>query len=91
MGYELMVDVSMLKLELKLTLKRIFERLFMIIDVGFLTKEIASGMLYIFLKMLPIKSWARQMLEGLVYLHEHDPRVIHRNLKRDIVFVNGRL
>lgn len=57
----------------------------------FLTKEIASGMLYIFLKMLPIKSWARQMLEGLVYLHEHDPRVIHRNLKRDIVFVNGRL
>jgi len=41
--------------------------------------------------MQPIMSWARQILEGLVYLHEHDPRVIHRNLKCDIIFVNGRL
>ena len=38
-----------------------------------------------------IKSWARQILEGLVYLHEHDPPVIHRDLKCDNIFVNGHL
>jgi WNK lysine deficient protein kinase len=30
-------------------------------------------------------------LEGLVYLHEHDPPVIHRDLKCDNIFVNGHL
>ncbi|XP_009603878.1 probable serine/threonine-protein kinase WNK4 isoform X4 [Nicotiana tomentosiformis] len=38
-----------------------------------------------------IKNWARQILEGLVYLHEHDPPVIHRDLKCDNIFVNGHL
>ncbi|KAK6122171.1 hypothetical protein DH2020_044088 [Rehmannia glutinosa] len=38
-----------------------------------------------------IKTWARQILEGLVYLHGHDPPVIHRDLKCDNIFVNGHL
>ena len=38
-----------------------------------------------------IKSWARQILQGLVYLHSRDPPVIHRDLKCDNIFVNGHL
>ncbi|KAL2489280.1 Protein kinase domain-containing protein [Forsythia ovata] len=38
-----------------------------------------------------IKNWAREILEGLDYLHTHDPPVIHRDLKCDNIFVNGHL
>ncbi|RRT41868.1 hypothetical protein B296_00011977, partial [Ensete ventricosum] len=38
-----------------------------------------------------VKRWARQILEGLAYLHGHDPPVIHRDLKCDNIFVNGHL
>ncbi|KAF7849759.1 hypothetical protein BT93_L0314 [Corymbia citriodora subsp. variegata] len=36
-----------------------------------------------------IKNWARQILQGLVYLHSHNPPVVHRDLKCDNIFVNG--
>nr|DAD25813.1 TPA_asm: hypothetical protein HUJ06_027281 [Nelumbo nucifera] len=38
-----------------------------------------------------VKNWARQILRGLVYLHGHNPPVIHRDLKCDNIFVNGHL
>ncbi|XP_050387901.1 probable serine/threonine-protein kinase WNK11 [Argentina anserina] len=36
-----------------------------------------------------IKNWARQILQGLSYLHCHDPPIVHRDLKCDNVFING--
>ncbi|KAL0348849.1 UNVERIFIED_CONTAM: Serine/threonine-protein kinase WNK1 [Sesamum angustifolium] len=36
-----------------------------------------------------IKHWCRQILQGLLYLHSHDPPVIHRDLKCDNIFING--
>lgn len=72
------------------------------IDVGkrtfnFITEMFTSGTLreyrqrYRRVNIRAIKNWARQILHGLVYLHAHDPPVIHRDLKSDNIFVNGHL
>ncbi|RDY00021.1 putative serine/threonine-protein kinase WNK4, partial [Mucuna pruriens] len=64
---------------------------------NFITEMFTSGTLreyrkkYKHIGLDAIKNWARQILQGLVYLHEHDPPVIHRDLKCDNIFVNGHL
>ncbi|KAK9051392.1 hypothetical protein SSX86_028019 [Deinandra increscens subsp. villosa] len=39
--------------------------------------------------MRAIKNWARQILNGLDYLHSQNPPVIHCDIKCDNIFVNG--
>ncbi|XP_034908304.1 probable serine/threonine-protein kinase WNK4 isoform X2 [Populus alba] len=64
---------------------------------NFITEMFTSGTLrqyrqkYTRVNIRAIKKWARQILEGIEYLHGHDPPVIHRDLKCDNIFVNGHL
>ncbi|XP_058198714.1 probable serine/threonine-protein kinase WNK4 isoform X2 [Rhododendron vialii] len=64
---------------------------------NFITEMLTSGTLreyrkkYKRMDIRAIKIWARQILSALVYLHGHDPPVIHRDLKCDNIFVNGHL
>ncbi|XP_020101333.1 probable serine/threonine-protein kinase WNK5 [Ananas comosus] len=64
---------------------------------NFITEMFTSGSLreyrqrYRRVDIRAVKNWARQILHGLVYLHGHDPPVIHRDLKCDNIFVNGHL
>ncbi|CAI5716452.1 unnamed protein product [Peronospora effusa] len=64
-------------------------------QVVFITEIMTSGTLksYIkrvqFIKWKIIKRWCIQILEGLHYLHNQNPPVIHRDLKCDNIFVNG--
>ncbi|CAN6325609.1 unnamed protein product [Urochloa humidicola] len=62
---------------------------------NFITELFSSGTLrsyrlrYPRVSLRAVRSWARQILRGLAYLHAHDPPVIHRDLKCDNIFING--
>ncbi|KAF8379761.1 hypothetical protein HHK36_029210 [Tetracentron sinense] len=63
--------------------------------VNMITELFTSGSLRQYRKkhknvdMKAIKNWARQILQGLHYLHSHNPPILHRDLKGDNIFVNG--
>lgn len=63
--------------------------------INFITEVCNSGNLREYRKRHPmvsmkaLKKWSRQILEGLDYLHNHDPCVIHRDLNCSNIFVNG--
>ncbi|XP_040988025.1 probable serine/threonine-protein kinase WNK3 [Juglans microcarpa x Juglans regia] len=64
-------------------------------NINFITEIFTSGTLrqyrkkHKYVDIRALKKWSRQILEGLLYLHSHDPPVIHRDLKCDNIFVNG--
>jgi len=64
---------------------------------NFITEMFTSGTLrqyrqkYRRVDIMAVKNWVCQILHGLAYLHEHDPPVIHRDLKCDNIFVNGNI
>ncbi|KAL8047934.1 hypothetical protein ABFX02_07G031300 [Erythranthe guttata] len=64
-------------------------------NINFVTEMFTSGTLRQFrmrhkrINVRAIKHWCRQILHGLLYLHSHNPPVIHRDLKCDNIFING--
>ncbi|CAG8479301.1 3718_t:CDS:2 [Ambispora leptoticha] len=64
--------------------------------VFFVTELMTSGTLKQYLRKTKgqlkpkvLKTWARQILKGLDYLHTREPPIIHRDLKCDNIFING--
>ncbi|KAJ4973649.1 hypothetical protein NE237_006823 [Protea cynaroides] len=64
-------------------------------NINFITEIFTSGTLRQYRKkhkhvdLRALKNWSRQILAGLLYLHSHNPPVIHRDLKGDNIFING--
>ncbi|XP_047315917.1 probable serine/threonine-protein kinase WNK9 isoform X2 [Impatiens glandulifera] len=64
-------------------------------NINFVTEMFTSGTLKQYrqkhkrVNIRAVKNWCRQILNGLLYLHIHDPPVIHRDLKCDNIFING--
>ncbi|XP_052194466.1 LOW QUALITY PROTEIN: probable serine/threonine-protein kinase WNK9 [Diospyros lotus] len=64
-------------------------------NINFVTEMFTSGTLKQYrekhkrVNIRAVKHWCSQILRGLLYLHSHDPPIIHRDLKCDNIFING--
>jgi len=64
-------------------------------QVVFITELMPSGTLTDYIEKSPeiklkiIKSWCKQILLGLNYLHTQEPPIIHRDIKCANIFING--
>ncbi|KAG5552708.1 hypothetical protein RHGRI_010716 [Rhododendron griersonianum] len=64
-------------------------------SINVITESFTSGNLREFRKkhrsvdVVAIKNWSRQILQGLCYLHTHDPPIIHGDLTCGNIFING--
>ena len=64
-------------------------------EVVFITEILRSGTLKRFIRQVKqvrlrvVRKWCKQILEGLAYLHEKDPPLIHRDLKCENIFIKG--
>ena len=36
-----------------------------------------------------VKKWGRQILQGLAFLHQQDPPIVHGDLRTDKIYING--
>lgn len=65
--------------------------------LNFITECCTSGNLREYRKkhkhvsLRALKKWAKQILKGLEYLHNHQPCIIHRDLNASNIFVNGNI
>lgn len=63
--------------------------------INMITEYLTSGNLRDYrhrhksLDVKAVKKWARQILQGLAYLHQRDPPVVHGDLRVDKIYING--
>ncbi|CAB3369152.1 Hypothetical predicted protein [Cloeon dipterum] len=64
---------------------------YIVLVTELMTSGTLKAYLRLFKKVNPkvVKSWCRQILKGLLFLHSRSPSIIHRDLKCDNIFISG--